>query len=420
MDWDPLSPDEFAGYQELTVDVGQENVEEEWLKLQNKPKNSASNNPNSNVTNENKTTDDVNRGELQVSVEVQNIWSLINELKDEDKSFLSLAGLENDKIKNLSANREKRKLSKFFLLIKFCDSSKISPTTTFLIFCSCFFDRDVEFQQLEQIVPQKKPSFVSEILLILFLMAFLETRAVENVDKPAEELYSKKITLKFDEWKKEYDARDLQSQAHSVGPRMYLGPLSVAHNVNDLFYLNIGYTVTLTGDEEISSQIPIRDDTRRLHCKMLDTVASNVLSQMTKEYPRMVDWVKSKMSKEEKTQKNVLVHCSSGISRSSSFVIYYLMKNDQMSLQKAYHHVFTIRPCILPNDMLFQGLQNLEKGLFDITDASMKSNDYSAYALYVMLRWIKNITLKSCYQALEHCEGNADRACQYLIDLYSS
>ena len=52
---------------------------------------------------------------------------------------------------------------------------------------------------------------------------------------------------------------------------------------------------------------------------------------------------------EGKHYGGVLVHCHKGVSRSSSFVIGYLMKKNAMSLDEALNYVKSIRPIVMPN-----------------------------------------------------------------------
>ena len=59
--------------------------------------------------------------------------------------------------------------------------------------------------------------------------------------------------------------------------------------------------------------------------------------------------------------KNVLVHCQSGISRSATVVIAYVMKKHQIPLIQAYSLVIEKRPVINPNDGFFRALQDFEE-----------------------------------------------------------
>ena len=47
--------------------------------------------------------------------------------------------------------------------------------------------------------------------------------------------------------------------------------------------------------------------------------------------------------------RRIYIHCMQGRSRSPSVVIYYLMKYQKMSFDKAYAEVAQVRPIILPN-----------------------------------------------------------------------
>lgn len=59
----------------------------------------------------------------------------------------------------------------------------------------------------------------------------------------------------------------------------------------------------------------------------------------------------------------VLVHCSAGVSRSSSVVIAYLMQHKGMSYDEAHQHVLERRPIVRPNPGFVQQLRLFEKAL---------------------------------------------------------
>ena len=52
---------------------------------------------------------------------------------------------------------------------------------------------------------------------------------------------------------------------------------------------------------------------------------------------------------EQHSDKNILVHCMAGISRSASFVIYYFMKKNNLQFDDAYRYVKMRRPVVKPN-----------------------------------------------------------------------
>jgi len=61
--------------------------------------------------------------------------------------------------------------------------------------------------------------------------------------------------------------------------------------------------------------------------------------------------------------KNVMIHCGAGISRSSTLVIAYYIIENGWSVKKAIDYVSYYRPCILPNDGFIKALENLEHRL---------------------------------------------------------
>lgn len=61
--------------------------------------------------------------------------------------------------------------------------------------------------------------------------------------------------------------------------------------------------------------------------------------------------------------KIVFVHCAAGISRSSSFVIAYLMWKERITFDKAKENIKKCRPCVNPNEGFVIQLKEFEKEL---------------------------------------------------------
>jgi protein-tyrosine phosphatase len=64
------------------------------------------------------------------------------------------------------------------------------------------------------------------------------------------------------------------------------------------------------------------------------------------------EWV----TKMRQQNKKVLFHCAAGVSRSASFVIAYLMKDQGISYQEAFNFVKSKRSIIRPNSGFVQQL----------------------------------------------------------------
>ena len=61
---------------------------------------------------------------------------------------------------------------------------------------------------------------------------------------------------------------------------------------------------------------------------------------------------------------NILIHCYSGISRSGSILIGYLMNKNKMSYDNAYNFVKNIYPKIFPNENFQKQLRDFENNDF--------------------------------------------------------
>lgn len=70
-----------------------------------------------------------------------------------------------------------------------------------------------------------------------------------------------------------------------------------------------------------------------------------------------------KFIEEGKHYGNVLVHCHKGISRSASFVLGYLMKKNEMTLDEALGHVQSCRPIVQPNESFMSQLKQYDSQL---------------------------------------------------------
>lgn len=79
--------------------------------------------------------------------------------------------------------------------------------------------------------------------------------------------------------------------------------------------------------------------------------------------------------------RNVLVHCYAGISRSVSYVIYYLMRKNDFSFDDAYEIVNKKRPKSCPNHGFIQQLRGLNFENFDYIPSAQKCMVCNKYLL---------------------------------------
>jgi len=128
-------------------------------------------------------------------------------------------------------------------------------------------------------------------------------------------------------------------QISEVLPGLYLGNSRDAEDLNVLRQCQIQTIVN------ISTSIPCHFENEksfeylRLPCH--DSPNQNILQY----FETTLEYIHQKLS----TNKNILVHCQGGVSRSPSFIIGYLMKYHSKTLDEAYHLVKNKRNIINPN-----------------------------------------------------------------------
>lgn len=105
------------------------------------------------------------------------------------------------------------------------------------------------------------------------------------------------------------------------------------------------------------------------------------LSNLIKEAMKNVHVAEDNADSEKALPRNVLVHCSSGISRSVTAVSCYLMLEHHMPLLEALMLISSKRPVALPNDTLFRGLCSMECKIFKINKPTASPQDYQTLSL---------------------------------------
>jgi hypothetical protein len=127
---------------------------------------------------------------------------------------------------------------------------------------------------------------------------------------------------------------------------IYLGDCS--HTQDELLKLGISYVFNMTPnhyreyDKLIEVKIPLEDSFKQ---------------NITDIFPTAIEQVKELNDEGLK----IYIHCYAGISRSASFVIYYLMKYHKMKFEDAFKYVRERRYCVQPNASFVEQLKYLEK-----------------------------------------------------------
>ena len=150
--------------------------------------------------------------------------------------------------------------------------------------------------------------------------------------------------------------QDLETPMHLIEEGLYLGSIDAARDRELLKQNNITRVLSLldsfpdskpSGNSEYDEDCyyylrPFDSSFDHLKLTIQDSYTSNLIQHL----PAALKFI----SDSQKAQKNILVHCAAGISRSSSVVIAYIMVKYSLSLQEGIHIVKDKRRCICPND----------------------------------------------------------------------
>lgn len=168
--------------------------------------------------------------------------------------------------------------------------------------------------------------------------------------------------MKYDEY--DSDESDLEfgrDMFHHLSPRekvvteivekkLYLTDMMAANDLKILKKYGIEGVISLGGFHEQPSYI-VHEGIHYNHI-YIDDCENEPISQYFDDAIWFID----------KIDGPVLVHCWAGISRSSTIVIAYLIKQKDMTFQEAVNYVQERRTFIAPNDGFLQQLEEFAQG----------------------------------------------------------
>ena len=134
-------------------------------------------------------------------------------------------------------------------------------------------------------------------------------------------------------------------------PHLYLGSIGSASNLKELQKCKITHIVCC--GENIKNFFP--DKFKYFNIPILDSDKEDIKKYFESSYKYIDEAIKNK--------GNVLVHCHAGVSRSSSFVIAYIMKSQKKKYDTVLDIVKSKRNKINPNPGFIQQLKEYEKEL---------------------------------------------------------
>lgn len=133
-----------------------------------------------------------------------------------------------------------------------------------------------------------------------------------------------------------------------ITPHLFLGGLKPAQNFN--FLKNKRVKLIVNCAMELPNYFPENFEYIRLDWD--DIPQQNILQDL--------DRISNKIIKTIRDQNVVFVHCAAGISRSSSVVIYTIMKLHKWDYNKSYQFVKDFRSIISPNPGFVEQIQQMQ------------------------------------------------------------
>lgn len=154
-----------------------------------------------------------------------------------------------------------------------------------------------------------------------------------------------------------------QLQTKEIITGLYLGNLETSNNYEYLQSQSISVILNLC--ETPNKQYP---NIEYHHIPLKDESTEPIIKHFSEIYSIIENTLEH--------QKNILVHCFAGVSRSSTAVISYLMKKQQLSLKETYFEVRKRKRNIFPNKGFWNQLCLYEMELFSINKPSYLCVDY--------------------------------------------
>ncbi|ESO04884.1 hypothetical protein HELRODRAFT_191497 [Helobdella robusta] len=179
---------------------------------------------------------------------------------------------------------------------------------------------------------------------------------------------------------------------------LYLGNLQTSADLNTLQKLNISYIVNVTSD--LPNEFENREEFKYLRIPITDC---NWSQDMDLHFVNAIKFIEEGLQ----NQRNVLVHCIMGMSRSVAITLAYLMKSQRFQLDEAYDFLRGFKSNINPNLGLMEQLQRFGSKLDgmneDSTAASTTTDLSTAAAATTTTQTSHHMTTTSYHH---HCHIN--------------
>lgn len=183
-------------------------------------------------------------------------------------------------------------------------------------------------------------------------------------------------------------ANELPNLLDLIIPNLYLGDVSAAYDIPNLKRLDITHVLSI---EDNSLDIEQYKHFEKYKFKKLaDHQFSNIL-EVFEECLQFID-------EAIKDEKNILVHCFAGKSRSATLVLAYIMSKEKQSVKKTLDQVRK-RRWVKPNMGFYKQLE-----LFQAMDFQVKK-DSPVFRAFKLENIAKQIKLGNHFKALDKISG---------------
>lgn len=129
---------------------------------------------------------------------------------------------------------------------------------------------------------------------------------------------------------KKLDDEDNPFSVDEIEPRLFLGNVTSAVNLNFLKSNNITHILTIESFP-IPNYVSSNSNATIKYIQIADMTRENIIQY----FPECIEFINSVLEDPEK-KNGVLVHCFYGVSRSATIVIAYLMKKYKLSYHQAF------------------------------------------------------------------------------------
>jgi protein-tyrosine phosphatase len=203
-----------------------------------------------------------------------------------------------------------------------------------------------------------------------------------------------------------------QKEAQQITEGIFLGPHQIAQDAVELGRLGIDTVLSVLGPDQEFEKVAVPPGDK-VWCQVTDQVEAE--ADMRDRLPDAIETLLTWNA----AGKVTYVHCQSGISRSATVVIAFMMKKHGMGLMEAYGSVWEKRPVINPNDGFFRVLQHFAETSCGVVctevEKHAETQDYNAYQLVSQLAFA-GVTLEQARTAMTNTNGDIQAAASTLLE----